>query len=200
MVVARAKSSLAVPPSATVSLRRDTLVVGGAAPIDWLGRARAVAPPPGVAHLDYSAVAPTLPPRLDSLRQVVEAGRAFFAAGSSDLSASADAQLRTIASAFRGLSDDVTALGASVRLDLLGRTDPTGTDETNKALAQWRVDKVLGRLESLGIGAGLLTGHAVATTRPLPDADPAQRARINRSVSFEITLWTGPRVPRGEGR
>ena len=79
---------------------------------------------------------------------------------------------------------------------MVGRTDPTGSAETNQALSQWRVDQVVGQLTRAGVGATLLVPDAVATSRPLPGADSLERARVNRSVSFEVVVDAGPEWQR----
>jgi outer membrane protein OmpA-like peptidoglycan-associated protein len=97
----------------------------------------------------------------------------------------------------RELSDSVSAIASTLRIDLVGRTDPTGTDATNQSLAQLRVDAVMRRLLALGVPAATLNGRPLATAQPLRAADVDEQARINRSVSFEVVVTNGPRVPRG---
>jgi outer membrane protein OmpA-like peptidoglycan-associated protein len=80
-------------------------------------------------------------------------------------------------------------------LQLTGRTDPSGADETNTALAQRRVDAVAGWTESAGIRANRLIRNPVATSSPLDASDPAEKARINRSVSFKIEMTAVPASP-----
>ena len=97
----------------------------------------------------------------------------------------------------RQLSDSVAAAGASLRVDLVGRTDPTGSDATNQSLAQLRVDAVARRLTALGVPAAMLHGRSVATSQPLRVQDTGEQARINRSVSFEVVVAN--RVARTQG-
>jgi outer membrane protein OmpA-like peptidoglycan-associated protein len=105
--------------------------------------------------------------------------------------------LRAQAATMRQLFDSVTAIGASLRVDLVGRTDPSGTDETNQSLAQLRVDGVMRRLTSLAVPAAILNGRPLATALPLPAANADEQARINRSVSFEVVVTNESRAPRG---
>ena len=105
--------------------------------------------------------------------------------------------MRALAESMRRLADSLAAIDASVRVDLVGRTDPTGTDATNQSLANLRVDAVLRRLRASGVPAAMLNGRPVATAQPLPAADAEEQARINRSVSFEPVVFIGPQAPRG---
>ena len=197
MVVARARRAFAAPASATTELAGDTLRVAGSASIDWLGRLRNAPPIAGVAHVDLSAVRATLPPGIDALRSRIEAKRVLFAPGSSTVNDAEVAEVRVLAAAMRELSDSVSAIGSTLRIDLVGRTDPTGTDATNQSLAQLRVDAVMRRLLALGVPAATLNGRPLATAQPLRATDVDEQARINRSVSFEVVVTNGSRVPRG---
>lgn len=197
MVVARARQTLAAPASATTVLAGDTLRVAGSASLDWLGTLRAALPIAGVAHVDLSAVRATVPPGIDNVRRRVEVKRVLFAPGSSRVTDAEVADLRAHAATMRQLFDSVTAIGASLRVDLVGRTDPTGTEETNQSLAQLRIDAVMRRLRVFGVPAAILNGRPLATAQPLRASNPDEQARINRSVSFEVVVTNGSRAPRG---
>ena len=128
---------------------------------------------------------------MDALRQRVDSARVLFDHGSSVI-ADDDATLRGLSLTILQLLDTATATGSSVHIALVGRTDPTGTDETNQSLAQQRVDAVV-----LGVPASVLQGKSLATSQPLRGTDPGEGARINRSVSFEVQVAGGSRAPRG---
>ena len=70
--------------------------------------------------------------------------------------------------------------------------------ERNASLAQWRIDRVRAILAGAGVRAEQLRELALATSRPLDAPDSAQRARINRSVSYEIAV--SARLRRSDGR
>jgi OOP family OmpA-OmpF porin len=197
MVVTRARQTLAVPASATTSLVGDTLRVAGSATVDWLRRLRVAPPIGGVAHLDYSTVKATLPARIGDLRRRVEATRILFDPGSARVTDVEAAKVRALAESMRRMADSAAAIDASVRVDLVGRTDPTGTDATNQSLANLRVDAVIRRLRESGVPGAMLNGRPVATAQPLPAADATEQARINRSVSFEPVVFIGSQAPRG---
>jgi OOP family OmpA-OmpF porin len=190
MVATRARRSLAVPASASVDLRGDTLVLGGSAAVDWLARVRETTLPIGVTRLDLSAVKATLTPALDSLRRAIEQQLVLFDAGSSQLSPTGAGQLRGVALAAQRLRNAVSSAGVTMRIRLFGRTDPTGADSTNRSLAQLRVDRVSRGLLSFGIPREIVAGQPIATDNPLDDSDPARRARINRSVAFSVEVTT----------
>lgn len=146
--------------------------------------------------LDSQIVAARARKRLDALRQSIDSALVLFDPASPALDQSAEDRVRSVAALFRQLDDSVTRLNASVGLELSGRTDPTGTDATNHALAQLRASAVASRLASLGIDATRIVQNPVATARPLSAPDPQEQAKINRSVSFRVIVSGGPRVPR----
>ena len=197
MVVARARRALDAPASATTALAGDTLRVGGTATVDWLRTLRTAPAIGGVGGIDASAIRATLPARIDDMRRRVEATRILFEPGSARISDAEAAKVRALAESLRALADSAAAVGASVRVALIGRTDPTGSDATNQSLAGLRVDAVLRRLAASGVPAAMLDGRPVATATPLSAADASEQARINRSVSLEAVVTTGTQPPRG---
>ena len=195
VVVARARQQWALPPATQLSLRADTLAVSGDVPLNALGNLQRGNRPAGIVDVVLEEPRITLAPHLDSSRSALVADRVLFAPGESESVGNERARLRDIAARFRAFEDSVTAHGGNVELTFIGRTDPTGTNETNKALAQWRVDHVAAIFASAGVRTDRVRGEALATSQPLPAADSVQQARINRSVSFEIGVKARPRVP-----
>jgi OOP family OmpA-OmpF porin len=197
IVVARARRTLGAPATATMALLADTLRLGGSASLDWLNRLRGTSPVAGVARLDLSSVRATTPAGIEASRRRVDSARIFFAPGSATVSDAEAARIRELAATLRQMSDSMSALGGAVRVALVGRTDPTGSDATNLSLAQLRIDAVVRRLTALGVPAAMLQARPVATSEPLRGADANEQSRINRSVSFEVLLTIGSRGPRG---
>ena len=188
LVLARARRELAIPPDVAASLRADTLVLAGAAPPGWLARVGGARLPVGAVAVDLAGVSPVLPPPWDGVARGIEARRALFAVGSADLGTAASAELAAVADAFLGLRAATAAPGWRVDLELVGRTDATGTDAANLALSGWRVEAVRRRLVAAGVPAGSLRGTPAATREPLAAPDSAQAARLNRSVSFTLRV------------
>ena len=194
LVLARARQALAPPATATLALAGDTLRVGGSAPLAWLAAtARRTARPPGVAALDLSGAEPAVPAELAALESEVEGRRALFDVGSARLGRQARGAVGEVAAAFARLEAGARDLGVTAALELVGRTDPTGSDSTNQALSRYRSEAVLAALAARGVSREAARLTPVGTADPLPAGDPAERARINRSVSFVVSLgWNGP--------
>jgi hypothetical protein len=197
VIVTRARQQLALPAATLLTLRSDTLMVSGDLPLYSLGIIRRRGLPPGVSDVILSDSRIVLPPHLDSIRLAIVDARVLFAPGVAEANLGERARARAVATQARLLADSVRAQAGDLTLTIIGRTDPTGTNETNQALAQWRVDHVTAIFAALGVGQDLVSGEALATSRPLSAADSVMQAKINRSVSFAIDVSTRPRTTRG---
>jgi outer membrane protein OmpA-like peptidoglycan-associated protein len=198
IALARARRVLATPASVHLRLVGDTLVATGAAPADWLARARARADAiAGVSMWRDDDVTPELPARLREAAASLARTRVLFAAGSADLS---DAALRSVLDAADLWRLIQTGVGADwvVRLDVVGRTDSTGSLEANQMLSGERASRVTRALGRLGLPPGVLHPDGIGTSAPLPARELDTRARLNRSVSFGIRLE--PASPHQEPR
>lgn len=145
--------------------------------------------------LEPSLVAARARHAVDSLARIVDSDRIMFDAGSAQLNPAAVAALAVISGVVSQLDKTAASVGGTVKLELTGRTDPTGADETNAALAERRVDAVASWLSSSGIDSKRLLRNPVATGSPLEASDPTERARINRSVSFKVALMAAQATP-----
>ncbi|HEU5039941.1 MAG TPA: OmpA family protein, partial [Gemmatimonadales bacterium] len=192
LVLARARRTLQPPGGVELALAGDTLRATGAAPLGWVAAARAATLPPGASVLDLGAVTLEIPAGLAELRQVIERERILFAIGSSVPGAGTRGTIDRVADAYGRLEAGAAALGARATLELVGRTDPTGSDAANQTLSLNRAEEVLQALAARGVPRSATRVSAVGTSRPLPGDDPAERARINRSVSFQVSLGLEP--------
>ena len=135
---------------------------------------------------------------VDSLSRSLEQDRIFFATASADLDPSAMAKLSSAAATIRRLDELGASMGESVSIGLTGRTDLTGADETNAALAGRRVNAVRDFLASMAIDRSRLIPDPVGTAKPLFSDNEAELSRINRSVSFKVVLSAASSSPGGE--
>jgi outer membrane protein OmpA-like peptidoglycan-associated protein len=147
--------------------------------------------------LDLRGLRLEVPPALADLQQRLARERVLFDVGSAVPRGDARGTIERVADAFGRLESGAAALGARATLELVGRTDPTGSDAINQELSRGRAEAVLRLLAGSGISRAVTSTSAVGTSRPLAAADPAERARINRSVSFQVSLGVEPgREPR----
>ena len=193
LVLARARRSLVPPAGVKLALTGDTLRATGSAPLDWVASVgRRAVLVPGVSALDLSGVASEMPAALTRLKREIEAERVLFDVGSAALGVTGRRTTARVAERFGRIQARAVALGTTARLELVGRTDPTGSDAANQALSQDRAEAVLAALAARGVSRSRTRVNALGTARPLPGDDPANRARINRSVSFGVGLGSEP--------
>jgi OOP family OmpA-OmpF porin len=195
LVLARARQTLAPPASVSIALAGDTLRLRGSAPLGWLAAtSRLPVLPPGIAALDLGGVEPQVPAQLAGLVREIEGLRVLFDVGSAGLGREARETVARVAESFTRLEAGALDIGVGPVLELVGRTDATGSDSTNQALSRNRAEAVLAALAERGLRAEAARVSAAGTSRPLPAADPAERARLNRSVSFVVSLaWQASR-------
>jgi outer membrane protein OmpA-like peptidoglycan-associated protein len=187
-VLARARRNLAPPAGVKLALQGDTLRATGSAPLEWVGSVGRVAPVPGVTSFDLSGVTPELPAELSRLKGEIESEQMLFEVGSSAIDATALDGVTRVAERFGRLEAGADRVGARATLELVGRTDPTGSDAANQALSRDRAEAVFSALAARGVPRSQTRVSALGTTRPLERDDPEERARINRSVSFAVSV------------
>ena len=187
LLLARARRVLAAPGGITLSLRGDTLVAAGRAPAVWIVRAEGLAPAlAGIGAVDFSRAAPGLPTAMESIANDIERARGLFAAGSDVLDAAATTATATVGAKFKELEAVAASNHYYVTLQVVGRADPTGAESDNLALSRRRSVAVRDRLATLGVSSSRIIIEATGSNDPLPATSPAERARLNRSVSFVV--------------
>jgi outer membrane protein OmpA-like peptidoglycan-associated protein len=187
LLLARARRVLSPPGSVTLALDGDRLIAAGRAPAFWIVRAETLAPAlAGIGSVDFSRVSPGLPAEMETIAGEIERSHAFFAAGSDSLDRLALAATTVIATKLTSLFSSAATNRYDVTLRLVGRADPSGAETNNLALSRRRALSVRNRLVSLGIAAARLSVDAIGSNDPLLADSPAERARLNRSVSFVV--------------
>lgn len=196
----RAARVLAAPATVSFALAGDTLRASGSAASDWLARARLLSNVvPGASRIDLSRVNPTASATLRSLADSIGQQRFLFAVGSSELD---NVAVAAVAEAVRQVDRLLTAArleALRANLELTGRTDPTGTEETNRSLSERRAERIVTELASRGIPRDRMRAVAAGFSEPLSGADAAETARINRSVTIGVTFLS-EQVGRQEQR
>ena len=195
IVVARARRALEAPSTIQFALSGDTLYASGSATFDWAESATTLAQRlPGVVRLDFSRADMLLPGDLATLQTRIEERRILFNIGSSALVAPAPDQISEIAILYLDLIETAEEQGYLVALELMGRTDTTGSNETNQLLSQSRAAGVLRALQTRGVPPATVTDVGIGTSDPIPSDDPEERATLNRSVSLRVTVTYSGRV------
>ena len=98
-----------------------------------------------MAALDLSGVTPEIPAGLAELVREIEGERILFDIGSAVLDGEARGGIGRVATSLQRLDAGVALIGARATLELIGRTDPTGSDSANQALSRERAETVVAR-------------------------------------------------------
>jgi outer membrane protein OmpA-like peptidoglycan-associated protein/tetratricopeptide (TPR) repeat protein len=102
----------------------------------------------------------------------------FFDTGKSTLRPESNAELDRLVK----LLKDVPSL----KIELSGHTDNTGSASLNEKLSQERADAVVAYLVSKGIDKSRLTAKGYGSSRPVASNDTAEGRQLNRRTEFEI--------------
>ena len=103
----------------------------------------------------------------------------FFDTGKSDLRPESNAELDRLVK----LLKDVPTL----KIELSGHTDNTGSASGNISLSQNRAEAVVNYLISKGINKSRLTAKGYGSERPVASNDTSEGRQLNRRTEFEIT-------------
>lgn len=192
VVVERARRALLAPQTVEFELAGDTLRVSGSATYDWAsGAPELLEKIPGINFLDLSLTELTIPSDLSALRSRLEERRILFNVGSAALVPPASDLIAEIATLYLDLISIGGEKGYQVALELIGRTDTTGSNETNRVLSENRANRVLAAIESRGVPSNMLTELGIGTSDPIESDDPEEEAALNRSVSLRVTVTYG---------
>lgn len=112
------------------------------------------------------------------LGQIIRLNGLFFASGDSTLSPESLLELERLAWL---LSERLT-----MRIEITGHTDSTGTFERNKALSLSRARAVAQYLLGRGISEDRLTVQGLGPTQPIADNRTPEGRALNRRVEFRI--------------
>jgi outer membrane protein OmpA-like peptidoglycan-associated protein/tetratricopeptide (TPR) repeat protein len=102
----------------------------------------------------------------------------FFDVGKSTLRAESNAELDRLVA----LLNDVKSL----KIEISGHTDNTGSASFNDKLSQERADAVVRYLTSKGIAANRLTAKGYGSSKPIADNNSAMGRQENRRTEFKI--------------
>lgn len=189
IVEQRARTLLQPPESAKLSVSSGTLHVAGTAPLEWLrsvsGKAMLI---PGIRSIDF---APGLDPdqaAFDQERNSIDAALVRFPLASASLPNSESAALRRLAQSIQEMLRYAQARQQAVSIEVIGHTDSTGAETTNRDLSQRRADRLMSELVRIGIPASCLHAQGVGTAQPVRQESNEENRQFNRSATLRVSL------------
>lgn len=159
-VLQRAAKILSPPPGVELSFADGVLTADGAASAEWFAEAKKLAR--ALAGVE------TFRAGLNGLKSRIESQKMAFNCGTTDYAANEEKTISGLAAEFELLSDAARLEGKSLRAEIVGLADASGSDAANAQISQSRADKVLNELfvkseklkqdsqnfKALGVGAG----------------------------------------------
>jgi outer membrane protein OmpA-like peptidoglycan-associated protein len=193
IVARRAAALLNSPPTARLSVHDGLLRAEGEARGAWIASLREQGSRiPGVLAVDTSNLKDADEIDFRRLKGTIEATVLRFGVGSAEISPPSFAQLADLKAKIDALRQSAANLHREVSLSIIGHSDNTGLEATNRPLSQSRADRVAALLKNQGVTAARVTTKGVASTEPLRTEDNEEARQYNRSVTFRIST---PSVP-----
>jgi outer membrane protein OmpA-like peptidoglycan-associated protein len=189
-IVARRAAALLHPPAGvTLTAKDGELIPQGSAPQNWIAQLEEKAPwIAGISKLDESHLQNSNLQQLHALKNTVEAAVLLFPLGRAKLEADQETNLAQSEKNIRDLLAQAVPLRQTVTIELVGHTDITGVEAANLPLSRERADEIRVALLRNGVKSANLLPRGVGTSQPLHDEATEEGRRLNRSVTFKITL------------
>lgn len=188
-VVTRAVALLNPPATVSFRVERNTLYAMGSAPHQWIVETRRLARViPGVEQFNEAGLVDTNFSQLLSTKERAEKRVILFVLDTTELAPGQDDELEALSADLRELQRLAPAAGKSVRLEVVGHTDVTGTEETNQQLSRERAEQVRARL-ALKLGDAVqISATGVGSREPVRAEQTEDDKRFNRSVTVRVTF------------
>lgn len=192
-VLARAQAVLAPPEMVTLYFDSGVLQATGTAPHQWIVDAQRLARAiPGVTQWQTDSLVDSTLERLAALKRQIEQVNLRFAKNTSQLLSGQGETLRALGQALYTLSLVAQSVGQSMRLELMGQADDTGSDEKNAKLSQERAEYVRVALLAQGLPGIYFTTVGLGAREALSQGHEGteQERATFRKVSGRVILST----------
>ncbi|MDF5728219.1 MAG: OmpA family protein [Rhizonema sp. PD38] len=187
-VTERAEELLQPPKTVTFLNDNGILQVNGSAPRRWILSARNLWRfIPGITQFQDKNLIELEFNQLELYKKQIEQEFLFFSEGTTQLLPGEDKKLQNLAIAMQKLLKAAQNSNQDVRLQILGHTTASGSQQTNTILSQARANEILSYLASTGINKSYLSTVGMSFSQPLRSAS-AKDNESNRRVSFRVLL------------
>lgn len=192
-IVARAREVLEPPRTVTLTASGGKVVATGSAPHRWIEEARARSRAfAGLARYDDARLTDDDGRELEALAKAIEGRPISFDLASAQLRPEQSERLAILSRDLSRIAQLAAAAGRTVRVEVIGRGDSSGTPEANMAVSRLRAERVARELSSTRDDAVTLTARGVGSSQPLrPEIDERDR-ELNRSVTLRVVLEGSP--------
>ena len=189
IVASRATNLLTPPSGVKLTDHAGTLAATGTAPSDWIAKLNERGPLiPGVVSLDTT--------QLRDIEVVsVEAAVITFPLGQVRLEPGEERVIARTAADLNAIRRYAERTNQTAIVSIIGHTDSSGIEGANQVLSNQRAAAVAAMLAANGISKEAIMARGVGTAQPLRTEDGEEARRLNRSVTFRVTLAPVATVP-----
>jgi len=186
MVETRVRSVLSPPATVSLRIEGSVLILQGAAEHSWISGMKQL-----VKFLPY--ISEVLTDRLIDLdiaelkrtEAEMEAEVIRFEPGSAQLTAAEKSELNRKVERMRSWFGRAEQCGLQPRLTVVGHSDPSGGEATNRRLSRERAENVRIVLIGAGLDASRIVPIGAGTTEPVLGPE-AERKHLNRSCTLRL--------------
>ncbi|KYC35323.1 flagellar motor protein MotB [Scytonema hofmannii PCC 7110] len=176
----------------TVSFQVDengTLNASGSAPRNWILDARKIWHfIPGVTQYQDKNLIEFELSQLEMYKKQIEGKRLLFVEGTTELLAGEEKKLQELVVKIQNISVIAQYLGKKIRIQIVGHTDSTGSEQRNIVLSQSRASTILNSLSARGINTSYFYTIGVGDRQPPNIESKEKDAKSKRRVSFKVFL------------
>jgi len=126
--------------------------------------------------------------QMEASKLAVERQVVWFPADSARISAAQHEAISKLAPELRRLRDAAAVMQRPVRIEIVGHTDVSGSEDRNQLLAEQRSAAVLAALTQAGVPREQLEARGAGWSEPLRHADPELEKELNRSVTLHVLI------------
>ena len=193
LVAARARRVLQPPGTVTLTAANGVLAARGSAPHRWIVEARSLSRAfAGVTRFDDSGLTDTDLAEIESLRKEIESQPITFDLASAELRPRDAGRLGELSRDLSRLAEAAGRVGRTVRVEVVGRGDSTGTEEVNRTISRLRAQRVASLLAAGDTRGVLFVPRGAGSSEPLRREMTDEDREINRSVTLSIGITPAP--------
>jgi OOP family OmpA-OmpF porin len=186
-VLKRAQHALQPPDSIHLSYKDGVLDAAGVASKEWISESRILARAlPGVTSYHDENVVETGRQRFAQVRQRLESLVVRFQDNSTLVVPGQEREIDELVAGVRQLHELGPKSTREFRIQIIGHTDTTGTENVNLALSRNRAEAIRSILEARLGPSAYLEVLGAGTTAPLRPELSEQDKELNRSVTIKV--------------
>jgi OOP family OmpA-OmpF porin len=175
------------PNTVSTALVKNTLVLSGEAPQQWLARVRTVASVvPGITSVDTSKVINLDERTFQRSKSVIENAFVYFLTNKDDIASEGFAALSRLPDEIRRCETAARSIGMNITLEILGYADAVGDEAKNVDLSQRRAHKVADFLSLCGFESTVLKPVGMGEAAKTQAMEKAAPELAHRRVSFKV--------------